>query len=49
MKNEGVAPYKIHLNIDRDDAFDYEKCVSKKYRLQDYKDIVKGMVKKVRQ
>ena len=43
-KNEGSAPSKIHLDIDRDEAFDYKKCVSKKYSLKDYKDIVKDMV-----
>ena len=43
-KNEGSAPNKIYLDIDRDEAFDYEECVSKKFSLQDYKDIVKDMV-----
>ena len=28
-KNEGSAPNKIYLEIDRDEAFDYEECVSK--------------------
>tara|TARA_B110000285_G_C14574516_1_gene359410 strand:- start:23 stop:304 length:282 start_codon:yes stop_codon:yes gene_type:complete len=49
---EKSAPQKINLAIDRDDAFDYEKCISTKYELKDYREIVLdtvNLVHKLRQ
>lgn len=31
---------KVQLDIDKDDAFDYELGVSKKYKLKDYLEMI---------
>ena len=36
MKEKVVPPFKIQLDIDTDDAFDYAEGCSKKYTLKDY-------------
>ena len=44
---EKSAPCKISLAIDRDEAFDYEEGISKKYKLKDYKQLLLETVDKV--
>jgi hypothetical protein len=39
-KKEASAPYKITLDIDRNDAFDYKLGLSEKYNLKDYQKII---------
>jgi len=40
---------KVQLDIDKDDAFDYEKGSSSKYKLKDYLDMILLEVKMMRQ
>lgn len=40
-KNEKSAPEKILLEIDKDEAFNYESGKSEKYSFADYRKIVK--------
>ena len=42
---ESSAPTKLNLDVDRDDAFDYEKLDSTKFVLKDYKQMVHDLVK----
>ena len=42
---ESSAPTKLYLDVDRDDAFDYEKLDSTKFVLKDYKQMVHDLVK----
>ena len=44
---EQSSPVKLKLDVDRDDAFDYEKLESKKYNLKAYKAILAETVEKV--
>ena len=37
---EASAPFKILLEIDRDEAFDYEDSVSHKYSMSNYKEMI---------
>lgn len=46
-KKKSNAPRKLKLEVDRDDAFDYEKSQSKKYVLKDYKQMVFEIADKV--
>jgi hypothetical protein len=41
---ETSAPGKLKLIIDRNDAFDYEKCESTKFDLKSYKKMIKETV-----
>ena len=45
---EKSAPYKIKLEIDQDDAFDYIEGQSLKYSIQDYRKIILNEVVEVR-
>lgn len=44
---EQSSPIKIKLELDRDDAFEYEKLQSKKYDNKAYKVILAKTVEKV--
>ena len=37
---ERSAPYKIQLEVDREESFDYELGHSKKFVLKDYQKII---------
>ena len=37
---EKSAPFKLRLEVDQDDAFDFEKGISLKYDMNDYRTIV---------
>jgi uncharacterized protein YaaR (DUF327 family) len=41
---EASAPGKLKLLVDRNDAFDYEKCESTRFDLSAYKKIIKETV-----
>ena len=43
-KKEQSSNVKLKLDVDSDEAFDYEKCVSKVYDLKAYKKILKKTV-----
>mmetsp|Transcript_32081 Transcript_32081/g.49055 ORF Transcript_32081/g.49055 Transcript_32081/m.49055 type:complete len:85 (+) Transcript_32081:1206-1460(+) len=45
---EKSAPYKIKLDIDQDDAFDYIEGQSLKYTMKDYRAIILKEVEEVK-
>ena len=46
-RKECSAPEKVHLEVDRDDAFDYEKLESTKFVFKDFKQTVFDLAQKV--
>ena len=46
-RKECSAPENLHLEVDRDDAFDYEKLESTKFVLKDFKQMVFDLAQKV--
>jgi serine/threonine protein kinase len=48
-KMESSAPFKISLDVDRDDSFDYTEGISNKYTLADYKEKIVTLSKEINQ
>lgn len=46
---EQPAPYKIQLDIDQAGAFDYDKCQSNNFSMEDYKRILSNEVRIIKQ
>jgi hypothetical protein len=46
---EQPAPFQIKLAVDETGAFDYEKCKSDKFSMDDYKRILASEIKIINQ